>query len=128
MMMYTNIFDTHSHYVDNAFDADRMELLSKMPENGVNRVMLAGCTPEDSGKCLQLAEQFPYVWSAVGIHPCNVSPHYEESDISKIEALTKHQKAVAIGERLQQRNADAIFPCTIGTCQPSGTACDCAYP
>ena len=29
------IFDTHAHYDDEAFDADREALLSPMPENGV---------------------------------------------------------------------------------------------
>ena len=28
------IFDTHAHYDDEAFDADREALLSSMPENG----------------------------------------------------------------------------------------------
>ena len=96
-MMYTNIFDTHSHYMDKAFDSDRMELLSSFPKNGVSRVMLAGCTPEDSLASLKLAEQFSFVWCAVGIHPCNVNGESEQ-DLLKIADLTAHEKAVAIGE------------------------------
>ena len=35
------IFDTHAHYDDEAFDADREELLSSMPENGVGLIVLS---------------------------------------------------------------------------------------
>ena len=33
------IFDTHAHYDDEAFDADREALLSSMPENGVGLIV-----------------------------------------------------------------------------------------
>ena len=33
--MFTQIFDTHSHYTDSAFDADRHEVLSALPEAGI---------------------------------------------------------------------------------------------
>ncbi len=97
-MMYTNIFDTHSHYMDKAFDNDRMELLASLPENGVSRVLLAGCTPEDSAKSLQLAEQFPFLWCGVGVHPCHVDAKSEAEDLQKIASLTSHEKVKAIGE------------------------------
>lgn len=97
-MKYTNIFDTHSHYADKAFNKDRMELLSSMPEEGVTCIMLAGCTAEDSAKSLTLAEQFPFVWCAVGIHPNHVNEEREESDLQQITAMTSHEKIRAIGE------------------------------
>ena len=34
--MYQNIFDTHSHYTDAAFDADREQVLASLPEKGVS--------------------------------------------------------------------------------------------
>ena len=97
-MMYTNIFDTHSHYADKAFNNDRMELLASLPENGVTRVMLAGCTANDSEKSVQLAEQFPFVWCAVGIHPNWVNAENETTNLQKITAMTSHEKVKAIGE------------------------------
>ena len=33
--MYKNIFDTHSHYSDSAFDNDRYEVLDSLKEKGV---------------------------------------------------------------------------------------------
>ena len=38
------IFDTHAHYDDEAFDADREELLASMPENGVGLIVDPGPT------------------------------------------------------------------------------------
>ena len=36
------IFDTHAHYYDGAFDADRDELLASLPEKGVALVVCPG--------------------------------------------------------------------------------------
>ena len=33
------IFDTHAHYDDEAFDADRETLLASMPEHGVGLIL-----------------------------------------------------------------------------------------
>ena len=33
--MSNNIFDSHAHYDSEAFDADRKELVSALPEQGV---------------------------------------------------------------------------------------------
>ena len=42
------IFDTHAHYDDEAFDADREELLASMPENGVGLIVDPGCDLDTS--------------------------------------------------------------------------------
>ena len=36
-----NIFDTHSHYTDSAFDEDRDAVLQSIHNNGVKYIMLA---------------------------------------------------------------------------------------
>lgn len=96
-MMYTGIFDTHAHYADPAFAADREELLSGLPAQGVTRVMLAGCSIADSRDCIALAAQYPHLWCAVGIHPEQVggiAPDWFE----RLTALAAHEKVRAIGE------------------------------
>ena len=37
------IFDTHAHYYDEAFDADRAALLASLPSRGVALVVCPGC-------------------------------------------------------------------------------------
>ncbi|MBR3629745.1 MAG: TatD family hydrolase [Oscillospiraceae bacterium] len=95
--MYTGIFDTHAHYADSAFDADRETLLRSLPSEGVDCVMLAGCSTEDSRACIALAERYPHVWCAVGIHPEQVDalpPDWCE----QLCSMAAHEKVCAIGE------------------------------
>lgn len=91
------IFDTHAHYDDERFDADRGELLASMPENGVGLIVDPGCDLESSRRALAIAERFPHVYAAVGYHPENCAPFVPE-DIETLRALAAHPKAVAIGE------------------------------
>ncbi len=91
------IFDTHAHYDDEQFDADRVSLLASLPVQGVGLVLDPGCDIDSSRAALALAEQYPHVYAAVGYHPENCAPFVPE-DIDTLRALAKHPKAVAIGE------------------------------
>ena len=68
------IFDTHAHYDDPAFDADRDALLAAMPDAGVGLIVDPGCDEASSRSALALAERFPHVYAAVGWHPENCAP------------------------------------------------------
>ena len=63
------LFDTHAHYDSGAFHADRMEVLSSMPQQGVGLILNPGCELESSRTAVELAEKFPFVYAAVGVHP-----------------------------------------------------------
>ncbi len=66
------IFDSHSHYDDEAFDADRNELLNDiLPRKGVEGVIDMSSSFESIEKVLKLTEDYPNVYGAVGIHPEN---------------------------------------------------------
>jgi len=91
------IFDTHAHYDDEQFDADRAELLASMPQNGVGLIVNPGCDLETSRKAVAIAEQYPHVYAAVGYHPENCAP-FVPSDIDVLREMARHPKAVAIGE------------------------------
>ena len=95
--MYTGIFDTHAHYADSSFDADRDALLSAQPSEGVDCVMLAGCSTADSRACIALAEQYPHVWCAAGIHPEQVDG-LQPDWCEQIRTMAAHEKVLAIGE------------------------------
>ena len=91
------IFDTHAHYDSGGFNADRDEVLSSLPAAGVALVVDPGCDVESSRQAIALAEQYPHVYAAVGIHPGDCDGCTED-DIAAIRALAAHEKAVAIGE------------------------------
>ena len=90
-------FDTHAHYDDNAFNADRDWLLSVLPDAGVTLVIDPGCDVKSSEKALELAGKFSHVYAAVGIHPEELDG-MEEGDLARIEALSESPGCVAIGE------------------------------
>ena len=52
-----NIFDSHAHYDSDAFDADRKELLSALPEQGVCGIINCGSDMASSLKSLELADE-----------------------------------------------------------------------
>ena len=91
------IFDTHAHYDDAQFDADREALLSAMPENSVGLILDPGCDLESSRAAIALAEQYPHIYAAVGYHPENCAP-YTDADLDILRRLAQHPKVVAIGE------------------------------
>ena len=89
-------FDTHAHYDDRAFDADREELLRAVHESGVGLILDPGCDEESSRAALALAEQFPFVYAAVGFHPEELAKF--PGSLDGIRELASHEKCLAIGE------------------------------
>ena len=65
--MLTNIFDTHAHYDDEAFDLDRDEVITDFGGLIVN----PGCTVESSALAVEMASRHDKMYAAVGIHPEN---------------------------------------------------------
>lgn len=90
-------FDTHAHYYDEKFDSDRKAVLAALPARGVERVVCPGCDLASSRQSLALAEQFPFLYFAAGLHPENLEGA-ELSDLEQVKALCAHPKCVAVGE------------------------------
>ena len=91
------IFDTHAHYDSNGFNADRHEVLSSLPERGVGLVLDPGCDLASSRAAIALAERYPHVYAAVGIHPEDCAGT-DEASYEALRGLCGHEKVVAIGE------------------------------
>jgi len=91
------IFDTHAHYDDEAFDADRAELLGSMPEHGIGAIVNVGASMESSNITIELTRQYPFVYGAVGVHPNEVGD-MTEKDLQQLETWSQIDKVLAIGE------------------------------
>ncbi len=91
------IFDTHAHYDSGAFNADREELLASMPDKGVGLILDPGCEERSSRVALALAEKYPFVYAAVGVHPEDMEGMTSDT-LETIRSLARHEKCVAIGE------------------------------
>ena len=87
------LFDTHAHYDDEAFDADRDAVLAAF--DGL--VIDPGCTLASSQAAVDLAARHPHVYAAVGIHPENCGDFVPEH-MDALRQMAKQPKVVAIGE------------------------------
>ncbi len=90
-------FDTHAHYDSSSFDGDRDALLASMRENGVGRILNAGCDLPSSRAVLSLAERYDFIWAAAGSHPDDAA-HVDGALLDEYRALARHPRVVAIGE------------------------------
>lgn len=95
--MYSNIFDTHSHYDDDKFDKDRFSLLSGLKEKGVCAVVSCGCDIQSSKFNKLLSEKFDNFYFAAGFHPENLEGAALD-DLGGIRELLADEKCVAVGE------------------------------
>ena len=91
------LFDTHAHYDSRQFDADRDQVLSALPGQGVGLVVNPGCDLDSSRRAIGIAERYPFVYAAVGVHPEDCAG-WQDTDVDELRSLAAHPKVVAIGE------------------------------
>ena len=92
------LFDTHAHLDDRAFDEDRAQLLTDLPNQGLALVMNPGCSLESSRNVVKIAAEYDYIYGAVGSHP-DVADEVNEETIEEYRTLCKlNPKVKAIGE------------------------------
>lgn len=91
------IFDSHSHYDDEAFDEDRDVLLTSLKNKNVDKVIACAASWNSLDRIKKLCEKYDFIYSAYGIHPENG----EELTLERRAILEKHieeNHPVAIGE------------------------------
>lgn len=91
------ILDTHAHYDDEAFDADREELLESLQPNGIEKVVNVCASIDGLQNTVALMEKYPFVYGAVGVHPDDADKMTQET-LDEIRRLSHLDKMVAIGE------------------------------
>ncbi|MBQ9284061.1 MAG: TatD family hydrolase, partial [Acidaminococcaceae bacterium] len=97
-MSRLGIIDTHAHLDDNRFDADRAAVMERLAGD-MEAVITQGTTYESSVASVEMAEQYDFVFAAVGWHPEDLAGIKDESYIAELEKLVReHEKVVAIGE------------------------------
>ena len=92
------LFDTHVHLDDSRFDPDRAELLRTLAAKGIGLAMNAGCSLDSSRRALQMAENYDYLYCAVGSHP-DAADEVTDQVLEEYRKLCKRNpKVKAIGE------------------------------
>ena len=92
-----NIFDSHAHYNDAAFDSDRDDVLNSLNEKGVSNVINCATDYNSSLISLSYAEKYPFIYASCGLHPEDIKDGYED-ELEKIYPLLNEKKCVAVGE------------------------------
>ncbi|MCX8011979.1 MAG: TatD family hydrolase [Desulfobacterota bacterium] len=89
--------DTHAHLSFPEFDKDRSEVIKRALAAGVNQIISIGTDIEDSKKALAIAEEFEFIYAAIGIHPHESKTMTEETYL-QLRNLVAHNRVVALGE------------------------------
>ena len=88
--------DSHSHVYKDYYDNIDL-VIEEAKQNGITRIITCGCSNEENSEVLDVINNYPTIFGALGIHPENVSS-YKENDIDFIKKNIANQKVVAIGE------------------------------
>ena len=91
------LVDTHCHLNFNTFDEDRDLVVQRAVKSGVDRILNPGIDIKTSQQAIELANRFPNVYAAIGIHP-NELKSWNESSIEQLRQMANNPKVVAIGE------------------------------
>ena len=91
------IFDTHTHYDDEAFEEDRDALISSLSAKNVGLVVNVGASLSSCRETLRMAEKYPFVYGAIGVHPSETA-ELNADNFLQLSEMAKHAKCVAVGE------------------------------
>lgn len=83
--------------MDIQFKQDLSDVIARARDAGVTRIVIPGIDVASSKVAIQIAEDYPGIYAAVGIHP-ESSMNVTDADFVEIEQMATHPKVVAIGE------------------------------
>lgn len=91
------IFESHAHYDSHQFDEDREVLLGSMQENGVGTVVNICADWDSVTEVVEMVQNYPFMYSAVGLHPDEVGD-LDEERFEFLKTQCQKEKVVAVGE------------------------------
>ena len=94
--MFMKLIDTHAHLDDESM-GNTENLVKQADESGVKYIIAPGVDLDSSLKVRDLADRFPGVYFAAGLHAHDASK-FIERDLLQIKKMLTHKKAVAVGE------------------------------
>lgn len=98
------LFDSHAHYNDEKFNNDRKEVIESLYQSGITKIVNAGYSLKSSIDAINLAKEYKYIYTTVGISPNDLNENWED-DVNQIDLIlakelvkSKNNKIVAMGE------------------------------
>jgi TatD DNase family protein len=90
-------YDTHAHLDYPDFAQELPQIVARAAAAGIERIITIGTDLESSRRAIQLAEQFPKVFAAVGWHPSDAAKAPADFRPA-LRELAGSPKVVALGE------------------------------
>jgi TatD DNase family protein len=91
------IFESHCHLDDRSYADDLDNVIERARSAQICAMMTVGTDGPSSGRAVVLADTYPDVYAAVGLHPHDAKACDEET-LGALKALTQHVKVRAWGE------------------------------
>ncbi len=95
-MSRTGLWDSHAHMDSEYYASDRDELLQSLSHE-LEGIINPGCDGDSSSFAVKLAEQYDFVYAAVGYHPEELGK-LPADYLEQLALWARHPKVVAIGE------------------------------
>jgi len=98
--MSTNfpLIDSHAHIYYRDYAGDFDEMLQRAADAGIAAMLVVGTDLESSRESVELAEKYPQLYAAVGVHPHDAA-QVSDACYDQVRALAlSSSKVVAIGE------------------------------
>lgn len=91
------IWDTHAHLDDPRYAEDFQEVIKRIQSAGISRVTNVGYDLASSERSVKLAQDYDFIYAAVGVHPHDAEGATDETWAS-LRLLAKQPKVLAWGE------------------------------
>lgn len=92
------MIDTHAHLNFPELLKDLDAVLTRSQEAGINKILVPATNVQTSTSSVDLSEKYDQIYSAVGIHPCEVRAYTEGDRVTLNELLSTKKRIVSIGE------------------------------
>jgi len=94
-----DLIDSHAHIDVSDFDGDREAMLERARSAGVGTLLAIGNGPEVEklGVAVPFAEQYGWIYAAMGIHP-HEAQHATDAHYAEMDRLAQNPRVIAWGE------------------------------
>ncbi|PIT24637.1 hypothetical protein BGI37_09145 [Snodgrassella alvi] len=91
------LYDSHCHLNHSPLVDNLTQVLQRAEEKSISHFLVPATCPDDWLITLKLAQSYPQICAAIGIHPWFVTS-YNESTLSQLEQLLYHHPQALVGE------------------------------
>lgn len=90
-------FDSHAHYNDEKFLTDKEEVIKKLYQQNITKIVCAGYNIPSSKEAIQIANNYSHIYTTCGISPNDINKEVDK-EIIVVKEMAQNEKVVAIGE------------------------------